>query len=92
MRVLPSSWLQTPAVIFGSGSSKAPVIVGAHEEHELELLVNSGASTVLPESLEVSLVFGAQLLHSIGRSDEEVDSRIAELRAELYPSLQRRAK
>ncbi len=63
------------------------ILARTREDEAIDQLLDAGASEVLPEGLESSLMLGAQLLILLGRPASEVDERMAEIRADRYQSL-----
>ena len=64
-----------------------PVIVRAQDDSQLERLKSLGASEVVPEVLEGSLMLAAQTLAQIGVPVERALEHVREVRAERYASL-----
>ncbi len=60
------------------------VLVRTKDDGRLAELLEAGATEVLPEGLETSLLLGAQLLVLLGRPESEVAERIARIRADRY--------
>ncbi len=58
-------------------------VVSSRDEHELESLIQAGASAVLPENLAAGLALGAHVLVAMGLNHEEVARHIETLRAAL---------
>ena len=66
-----------------------PIVVRTRDDRHLEALLAAGATEVLPEGLETSLMIGAQVLLLLGVPDSEVTRRIAAVRADDYRLLRR---
>lgn len=64
-----------------------PVIVRTMDDADLERLMRAGATEVVPESLEGSLMMGAHLLLMLGAPVECVDSHVREVRRDRYRML-----
>ncbi len=60
------------------------ILVRTRDDSHMDELLEAGATEVLPEGLEASLMLGAQLLLLLGRPESEVNERLAEIRAERY--------
>ena len=60
------------------------ILVRTRDDTYLAELLNAGATEVLPEGLEASLLLGAQLLVLLGRPESEVAERVAAIRADRY--------
>ncbi len=65
------------------------ILARTRDEQAIDALLQAGATEVLPEDLEASLMLGAQLLILLGRPETEVSQRMAEIRAERYQVLRR---
>jgi len=66
-----------------------PIVVRTRDDSHLEALLAAGATEVLPEGLETSLMIGAQILLLLGVPDSEVTRRIAAIRADDYRPFRR---
>ncbi len=64
-----------------------PIIVRAPDEHEVGRLKAAGATEVIPEVLEGSLMIAAETLTQIGVPMERAISQVRTARAERYASL-----
>lgn len=64
-----------------------PVIVRAQDESQIDKLKTLGASEVVPEVLEASLMLAAQTLAEIGVPVDRALARVRSARAERYASL-----
>ena len=64
-----------------------PVIVRTMDDADLERLTRAGASEVVPESLEGSLMIGSHLLLLLGVPPERVDGYVRAVRRERYRML-----
>jgi len=60
------------------------ILVRTRDDQHMDALLEAGATEVLPEGLEASLMLGAQLLLLLGRPESEVNERLAIIRAERY--------
>jgi CPA2 family monovalent cation:H+ antiporter-2 len=60
------------------------ILVRTRDDTHLAELLDAGATEVLPEGLEASLLLGAQLLVLLGRPESEVAERVAAIRADRY--------
>ena len=65
------------------------ILVRTRDDSHFEQLKQAGATEVLPDGLEASLMLGAQLLALIGEDDTAVGKTIGSIRAEQYQSLRR---
>ena len=63
------------------------ILVRTRDDRHIDELLDAGATEVLPEGLEASLMLGAQLLLLLGRPESEVAERMAAIRAERYHPL-----
>ncbi|HHJ12727.1 MAG TPA: hypothetical protein ENK00_06045 [Chromatiales bacterium] len=63
------------------------ILVRTRDDRHIDELLEAGATEVLPEGLEASLMLGAQLLLLLGRPESEVAERMAAIRAERYHPL-----
>jgi len=68
---------------------RLPIVVRTRDDSHLEALRAAGATEVLPEGLETSLMIGAQVLLLLGVPDSEVTRRIAAIRADDYRPFRR---
>ncbi|CAH0203929.1 Glutathione-regulated potassium-efflux system protein KefC [Massilia sp. Bi118] len=66
---------------------KLPVIVRAHDDTELDLLKRAGATEVVPEALESSLMLASHALVVMGVPLRRVVHRVQAARDERYASL-----
>ena len=66
---------------------KLPVIVRAHDDTELDLLKKAGATEVVPEALESSLMLASHALVVMGVPLRRVVHRVQAARDERYASL-----
>ncbi len=66
-----------------------PILVRTHDDTHFDALIAAGATDVLPEGLEASLMLGAQLLAVLGTADDAVGRTLGAIRAEQYRSLRR---
>jgi len=64
-----------------------PVIIRTTDDSRMEQLKSAGATEVVPEILESSLMLAAQTLLLIGTSKETVDETVARARAKRYSLL-----
>lgn len=64
-----------------------PIIVRARNDHHMDDFEALGASTVIPESLESSLVIAARTLELLGIDHDEVERLVTESRDERYAHL-----
>ncbi len=60
------------------------ILVRTRDDTHLAELLDAGATEVLAEGLEASLLLGAQLLVLLGRPESEVAERVAAIRADRY--------
>lgn len=65
-----------------------PVIVRTMDDKDLERLMQAGATEVIPESLEGSLMMGAHLLLLLGAPAARVDQHLRAVRRDRYRMLQ----
>jgi CPA2 family monovalent cation:H+ antiporter-2 len=61
-----------------------PILVRAADDGSLDALLDAGATEVVPETLEGSLMLATQLLLLLGASADRVLSRMQAIRAERY--------
>ena len=64
-----------------------PIVVRTRNDHHLEEFEQMGASTVVPESLESSLIVAARTLELVGIEHAEVERLIEKTRNEHYAHL-----
>jgi CPA2 family monovalent cation:H+ antiporter-2 len=64
-----------------------PLLVRAHDDADLDRLEEMGATEVVPEALETSLMLAEHLLPRLGISIAEVQSAVARVREEHYRGL-----
>jgi CPA2 family monovalent cation:H+ antiporter-2 len=64
-----------------------PVLVRSHDEASLEPLLNAGATEVVPETLEASLMLAVQLLLMLEVPMEEIVGRVQAARGDRYRRL-----
>lgn len=65
-------------------SAELPIIVRTRNDHHMEDFERLGASTVIPESLESSLIIAARTLELLGIDHDEVERLVTEARDERY--------
>ena len=61
-----------------------PVIARAHDQTDLEILENAGATAVVPEHLETSLMLVTQLFLAIGISSDDVMAYLESIKQDHY--------
>lgn len=61
-----------------------PVIARAHDQHDLEILLEAGATEVVPEDLETSLMLITQLFLIIGMPLDDVLRNLNEIKKDQY--------
>ena len=66
-----------------------PIIVRAADDSAIEKLKQAGATEVIPEVLEGSLMIAAETLAQLGVPVERAMARVRDVRAERYASLRR---
>lgn len=66
-----------------------PILVRSRDDSHYEALITAGATEVLPEEFEASLMLGGQLLTSLGATDATITVTLAAMRAEQYQKLRR---
>jgi CPA2 family monovalent cation:H+ antiporter-2 len=64
-----------------------PIVVRTRNDHHMEDFEQLGASTVVPESLESSLIVAARTLELLGIDHQEVERLIEQTRAQHYAHL-----
>ncbi len=64
-----------------------PVLVRTRDDRKMEELISVGATEVVPEVLESSLVIVSHVLHMLGSPDEFIRQRINAVRSERYDLL-----
>lgn len=64
-----------------------PVVVRTHDDSRMEELELAGASVVVPESVEASMMLATHLLQSLGVPSEEVQSLVEAARHDHYRRL-----
>jgi CPA2 family monovalent cation:H+ antiporter-2 len=68
-------------------NKKVPIIVRAHDDTHLEGLEVAGATYVVPESVESSLILATRLLHSLDVDIDEIARVIEQARTDHYRRL-----
>lgn len=61
-----------------------PVIVRARDAENMDELMRHGASNVMPETIESSLLLGGMVLRTLGESDVQIDEVLGSLRRTAY--------
>jgi CPA2 family monovalent cation:H+ antiporter-2 len=64
-----------------------PILVRGTDAHDLQRLLDAGATVVMPETLEASLLLGAQLLAQLEVPRERIDAYMDTARADRYELL-----
>ncbi len=64
-----------------------PVLVRTTDESHLEALIEAGATDAVPDTLEASLMLGAQLLLVLGVQAKDINQRTDAIRADRYKLL-----
>lgn len=64
-----------------------PIVVRTRNDHHMEEFEQMGASTVVPESLESSLIVAARTLELVGIEHAEIERLIEKTRSEHYAHL-----
>ena len=64
-----------------------PVLVRTRDDSSMEKLIQAGATDVVPETLESSLMMSVRLLGVLGISDEQVMRKIQDVRSDQYQTL-----
>lgn len=73
--------------IMRSLAPKLPVLVRTVDDAHLEALVHAGATDVVPESIEGSLMMGARMLTRLGMDADRIDSIVQQVRRDRYHML-----
>lgn len=66
-----------------------PILVRARDPEHMQALIAAGASTVMPELAEASLLLGGAVLQAVGVPADRSDALVAEFRRDHYAGLQR---
>ncbi|MEJ2575224.1 MAG: monovalent cation:proton antiporter-2 (CPA2) family protein [Gammaproteobacteria bacterium] len=61
-----------------------PIIVRAHDDSRLETLEAAGATEVVPESVEASLILASRLLNQLGVDLDEIQRVVEQARTDHY--------
>ncbi|PSJ56644.1 monovalent cation:proton antiporter-2 (CPA2) family protein [Pseudaminobacter soli (ex Li et al. 2025)] len=61
-----------------------PVVVRARDAENMDELLRNGASQVMPETIESSLLLGGMVLKTLGDSDAKIEEVIGSLRQAAY--------
>lgn len=61
-----------------------PVIVRARDAENMDELMRHGASNVMPETIESSLLLGGMVLRTLGENDVQIDEVVGSLRRTAY--------
>ena len=69
-----------------------PVLVRARDTHHMHQLAAAGATEVMPEMTEASLLLGSTLLRTLGADDPSIANIISEIRQNAYAGLEGRTK
>ena len=64
-----------------------PILVRTQDEHHYDLLQKAGATEIVPETLEASLIMASQLLSIMGMPMARIVRRVQELRNTNYRNL-----
>ncbi len=64
-----------------------PVLVRTRDDAELEKLMQAGATEVIPETMESSLMVASHLLHLLGMPMREILRKVQEVRSHRYSLL-----
>jgi CPA2 family monovalent cation:H+ antiporter-2 len=64
--------------------SDIPIIVRAHDDTHLEALEAAGATDVVPESIEASLILATRLLNQLGVDLDEIERVVQQARTDHY--------
>ncbi len=64
-----------------------PVLVRTADDSHLEALIEAGATDAVPDTLEASLMLGAQLLLVLGVPARDINQRTDAIRADRYKLL-----
>ncbi|MDE2345754.1 MAG: NAD-binding protein, partial [Gammaproteobacteria bacterium] len=64
-----------------------PVLVRTRDDAELEKLMQAGATEVIPETMESSLMVASHLLHLLGMPMREILHKVQEVRSHRYSLL-----
>jgi len=67
--------------------SDLPILVRTRDDSHLQELQNAGATEVIPETLEASLMLVSHVMAALGQSDERVFDAIQNVRRERYKML-----
>ena len=70
-----------------SSGYELPIISRAHDQHDLETLLEAGATEVVPEDLETSLMLITQLMLVMGIPLDEVLERLNQIKQDHYKLL-----
>ncbi|HPY39908.1 MAG TPA: NAD-binding protein, partial [Thiolinea sp.] len=68
-------------------NKQIPIVVRARDDTYLEALVQLGATEVLPESLEASVMVARRVLEKLGLPGEEIEEVVNRIRIEGYRQL-----
>ena len=68
-------------------NAELPIVIRTRNDHHMEDFERLGATTVIPESLESSLVVASRTLELVGIEHDEVERLIARTRDEHYAHL-----
>lgn len=79
--------LQTLQTLRAQGI-RAPILVRTRDDGQLEALQQAGATEIVPELLEGSLMLVSHVLTLLGVPAEEIKTRIRQVRTERYQLLQ----
>jgi CPA2 family monovalent cation:H+ antiporter-2 len=61
-----------------------PVILRARDAQNMDELLRRGASSVMPETIESSLLLGGMVLRTLGETDAQIDEIVGQLRNSTY--------
>ncbi len=68
-------------------NKQIPIVVRARDDTHMGALVTLGATEVLPESLEASVMVATRVLEKLNLPNEEIDQVVGRIRAEGYREL-----
>lgn len=74
------------------GLPDLPIVVRARDHKHMSELMNAGATTVMPEMTEASLLLGRAVLQSLGMADDQADGLVKRFREDAYAQIREIAR
>lgn len=78
---------RTMIIMIREENSKIPILVRTRDDAHLQELLEAGATEVIPETLEASLMLVSHVMAALGQNNEQVFESIQNVRRERYKML-----